>query len=441
MRALLLSTIVIPGLFSAGARAELLFLNLNDTNKEIAACQEGLPPGEKLEVVDGVAGRDQNGFTKTLYALRDKMRALRAENRRRKEQGLPEKKFEGIIISGDHDSGLFFGKKGEFHYREIRRLMSSYPELEESLRTSALWGCYPTTFSGAQNFWIGPMPNMNHAEGFMGQAPAEDKEANLVLMKDYCSRYKETMYSNGKDALCRMYEAVPKVKFETTYGMCNREAVASHMYARKSNRPVSSAEVEKCFTYKELLDRCGEVMSDVSVWDEYSDYYEGRKKIEADNPAKPSGPRKFYGHILQWRQCMQDFPTNRPADMLKPPNVLRLVKYDTVKSNLQKMNGAELAEYDARLEQAGLGKFKLGDITALERKDMNANIRGAIKSLEQSNRDPALLRMAQCMDQTFIRMIWQCSDSDLVTKKPKSKSRCLRSYEDSKPPRGEDEAC
>lgn len=62
--------------------------------------------------------------------------------------------------------------------------------------------------------------------------------------------------------------------------------------------------------------------------------------------------------------------------------------------------------------------------------------RGSLRAVQ----DPTLLRMAQCMRQTFVNMNHECTPFDLVGDHAKSQSACLMNYDEAKE-KSEDDPC
>jgi hypothetical protein len=478
--------------FSAGA--EIIFLDLNDAPEEIRHCQAGLDKKhlkqrgegrrEQLHVIDPkeyVSKRGESSLkTKTYHALRSKIQDMIRRN-------IP---IDSIIISGDDGSGEFFGSQGKFHQHELVALVKEFPQVGKSLKSAALWGCYPSTVNGAEQFWVNKLPNMQFTMGFVGQGPDKTRPANHALLKQFCERREEAAEATTMDALCRFYDSIEQMPHAlTSLGLCNRVGIASREYSTRG-RP------EKCFTYRELHARCPSFINNPQYNDIYARYMSGESEPGDEAGRKMSDLRNYYNELQKWRHCSQQFRHQRGSDMPVPANVIRLVKYKKLKENLAKWNAPQLADYDEMLNESGLGALRLGDITQLSRKSMNDKIMAAVAALKGQSvetpvsspppretaprtnapcvggsqfmfsscepastarrpapstqisrqpirpvRNPALLRMAECMRQTFVNMNSECSPFDAVGNYPKSRSICLLSSEEAQDERGEDEAC
>ncbi len=470
-------------LFSFAARGELIYLDMNNAGEEIKACQAGIEAKnakklwqepEQLHVVKGVAG-ESNFKSKTYYALRAKIMDMINRNI----------KIDGIVISGEHGDGHFFGSQGDFYQRELVALTKEFPEVGKSLKTAALWGCYPTSVHGAEQYWVNKLPNMQFTMGFVTQGPDKTREANHVLLKQFCERREEAAEATTLDQLCKFYDSLHQV-VPTSLGLCNRAGIASKEYAQGPNG-------EKCLTYKQLHDRCPAFINNPALEGVYERYMSGESEPPAEVPGRVSELRNFHNEAQKWRQCAAKYKAQRGTDMPFPPDLIRLIKYKKIKENLARINAQELAEYDSALERRGLGALKLGDITKTSRKSMNQKIEAAMKALEgedvevpvaspprpAANRsrppcvgagflfsdcddsagagraseaapsrrivravseDPTLLRMAHCMKETFISMNGECSAFDVVSGHARTQSPCLMKYERARE-KNEDDAC
>jgi len=462
---------------SIAARAEMIFVDLNDAPEEINKCREGIEAKnakglwqkpDQLHVVRGAKG-SKNYRSNTYHALRAKI----ADLVRRK---VP---VDSIVISGDDGSGNFFGSEGEFTQRELKALLDEFPTVGASLKTAALWGCYPTSVHGAEQFWINKLPNMQLTMGFTAQGPEKSRPANHILLKQFCERREEAAKAITMDQLCKFHDSLQQLT-RTSLGICNRIGTASVEYARNG---------EKCFTYQQLHERCPQYTNNPKLMEVYEKYMSGEAEPPEEVPGRTSDLRKFYNETQLWYHCASKFKHQRGFDIPYPPHVIRLIKYNKVKANLMKLNKGELESYDKSLERAGLGALKLGDITKLSRKELNQRIEAAVSALQGRNvevpasqpvsaakaprratagtgafmfdpeevetparpvaqrpqtvraaKDPTLLRMAQCVRMTLVNLDPACTAFNLVGDRPRTESTCLMNYNEAQE-RHEDDAC
>lgn len=480
--------------FSLNAQAEMIFLDLNDAPKERAACEEGIQSkgiaGERketLHVVDPSKHKKENGEN---YQRSPAYHALRKKIKSMISAGTP---IDSIVISGEDGSGDFFGSNGKFQYYEFQEIVEEFPSVAKTLKSAALWGCYPSTVVGSEQYWLNKLPNMQFTMGFVTQGPNKDRKAGHDLLRQFCERRQEAAQATTMEALCRFYDSLQQLT-PTSVGVCNRLGVASKEYA-------VGGKGEKCFTYKQLHDRCPSFIKNKELQAVYDRYMSGDSEPPSESETKMSDLRYYYNEVNKWRHCAAKFredrraenkrlgvsETERPTGMPVPQNLIRLIKYKKVKENIMKVNSSQLAEYDENLERVGLGRLKVGDITQLSRKSLNEKIQNAVLALQGQTveipatsappvetapvstkecvggtgflfggcaesakpapraapmsskktvvrgvSDPTLLRMAQCMRQTFVNINHECIPFDLVGDHPKKRSPCLMNYEEAK---------
>ncbi len=391
MRALL----ALMMLFSVprSASPEMIFVNLNDAQKEIDHCKMGLEQKaaetgvlEPLEVFDGVKGNtpDANGNThsNTYWALRKRIKQMLAEGRR----------IDSIVISGEDGSGHFFGtnKAGEstnFYAADLRQLYNDFPQLNQTLNSAALWGCYPTSVHGAEKFWVNRIPAMQFTMGFTIQGPNKEREANHDLMRQFCHRREEAAQATTQDALCDFYKSLQQLT-TTSLGLCNRTGIASDTYAYKDEiigMTAPGAQDNRCFTYENLKERCSDFVTNYDALQEtYDQYRQGKREdLEFNANGGLSDLRLLYNQVQLWRHCADQFKTERGYDLPYAPDIVRLVKFKHVTANIMKKSGPEMAQYDAMLTNMGLGAYRLGDISKLSRGEIVAKIEAVVMAMEQ----------------------------------------------------------
>jgi hypothetical protein len=421
----LLVHFICMALVTSSAKAAVLFVDLNDAPLEYDACAAGAGPDE-VHVIGAVTngGQPING-----KHIEQKVAQLEAA-------GIT---VDSIVVSGHDGSGHFFGENGsEFYAADLRRILKNHPQTASTLTSAALWGCYPTTVYGCDSFWLKPNKNIKVAMGFTIQSPDKTRPANHALMKEFCGRRKEAVEAVSKDQLCAFYKSLRHL--ETTHvNLCNRTAMASREYGP-----------ENCYDYEDLQNRCAEFDPDEAQLVSFAKYFSANDP-GFDNPPKDSAKselRKYYNQIHLWRHCTETLKTERGYDLPSPPQVIRLVKFDVLKANLNRLNRNELADYDSRLEELGLGYLKLGDLTKVSRGEINRRIDAALVNLGKMAKrkqrvgdtdSTVVWRMAQFLKATLVDLqfrtkdtrgrYYSCSHFSLVDPSAKRPSRCIMSYD------------
>lgn len=422
--------------------ADCLFVNLNGQEAEWKACQAGMKGDDRLHVVNGVPGKDdETGYSNTYKEVRATIAKALSEGR----------EIDCIVISGDHGSGRFFHDLGFFTSEDFRALRDDFPGFRVS--SAALWGCYTTTVKSCDAHWIQNLEGMNFVMGFDGQAPVWSAQAGQQYLQAYCATRKDIAGRISKKELCEFRDNIAAMVGTVTHlGFCSKETVASEYYG--------------CKTYQELQAMCPNFVNNRPLQDVYDHYDAGTVEAPtgADQDSKDYSAdyaqfspqlrentcrrgdvhplRCYYNHLHYWQHC------ERGNDMPDIRETLSLIKYKQIKSRAQKNNQVALQSFDGKLREFGLGDYALGDITEWNRQELNERIKTARqKILEMPANDSAtrkvratLHRMSQCLDQTLNHLKNSCiPDEWHVTKEIPAASPCLETYEASE--KGANEAC
>lgn len=430
MRALIFSTAL---LFSFLARADVLFIDLNNSPKEVEACRAGAQEaydGDQVITV-GPSSGDSGNVT---------MSKIRAKVQEAQENGVV---FDSIVVSGEDGSGHFFGSHGDFFAVQFRDLVKEINRNQgrTQVRTTALWGCYPTSKHGCETFWLKPNKSINMAVGFAVQGPNQNRPVNHQLMREFCRRREEAAEAVTLDQMCLFYKNLDAGKADTSVAVCNREGVASDFYDTVDPSTGKRSGRNVCQSYDELEERCSEFDPGDELKTVFENCLSGQdSNYEAncgDTTKRLSPLRRFYNDLHLWRHCKQRVETERGFELPHPMQVIRLIKFRNIQENLARLNARELAEYDERLETLGLGEYALGDIRTLTRSEMNRKIEGAIASLRGKMRRPvttgradqgAVLEMAEGLGRTFVSLDYECTHFTNVSPGSKKASPCILSY-------------
>jgi hypothetical protein len=411
------SLVLTVGLAWTAARADVLFVDLNNAPKEYGACQEGAP-GE-VHVV-GPATSDGKVVDATL--IDQKVSEL-------EKAGV---KIDTIVISGHDGSGHFFGDYGQFYASELRTLLKNHPRTEKDLTVAALWGCYPTNVHGCETYWLKPTRNIKVAVGFSIRSPSKERPANAAFMKEFCSKRKEAAQAVTKDELCRFYKNLNTIK-PMSVAMCNREAEVARDYGP-----------EACYTYQQLYDKCSQFDPGEEQRAMYEKYFAGNEP-GFENPPTDGGSgyngkdggvsplRAYYNQLHLWMHCAESLKQERGYDMPYAPTVIRLIFYDQLKKNIARLNAPQLADYDKRMAQLGLPQLALGDIRKLSRGEVNRRIDYAVVALDTAVRNGRSdlipnLKQALGLQRTLVSLDYRCSHFSLVEPDGRFPSTCIMSY-------------
>ena len=358
MKALL---ILLSGLVPA--HGMVLFIDLNKAPKEYGACMEGAGE-DNVSVVSQETNED--GAPITVDHIVHRLKELKA-------LGTPA---DTIVVSGHQGGGLAFGDGGQLSSLQLTRALSG----NASVTTIGMVGCYTGNVEAAERQWLLPNKNVRQVFGFPGQSPTKTANDTATLVKDYCQHSQEYARRSSKEDTCQVYPHLANLTRQSV-ALCSRDAIAARAYGGKG-----------CYTYQELYDRCAEFdpgeeklvtfMNYMSPEDPCGDYANPPRDKNSAYEDGGSPLRTYYNQVHLWRHCADQIQADRGYDMPEPTTLIRLIKYDTVKTNLARLNARELADYDQRLSDLCLDQFRLGDITNLSRAKMNERILGAVRALE-----------------------------------------------------------
>lgn len=431
--------VLLAFLVSSVATPAVLMLDFNNGDKETAACASA-DPGN-------------------VYAVNEKTMGVNyvdAEVVERAITGMEASDIciDTLTISGHHGvGGEFFGGDDEDNgitAKELKAILARHPKTANCLRNVALAGCYTGTVDAGNSHWLRVGPNVNFTIGFPLQAPDKNAASGHKLFKQFCSREKREAAANAgtKDALCEFYKNMPLLaKMGVSVSNCYN--IATNLYGPKT-----------CSTFQELENRCSEFDPDSRLKQLWESYYNAEPGFEdppldgADVEAEPgkTDMRLYYDQLHLWRHCKDKLQADRDYDMPPPAQVIRMVKFKQIKDNLNRLNRKELAEYDARLREAGLGQYALGDLSrkSMTRGAIRRKVFDAMKAINKmghvqvgSTDTRALWRMAYGMNLTFVELRSSaqrpdgskasCSYFELVhanSQNPNNKSKCIVGYDE-----------
>lgn len=348
------------------AHAGVLFVDLNHAPQEYGACMEGAGEGNVAVVSQDT---NEDGKPVTAEHIERVMQELEAI-------GKPATK---IVLSAHQGAGRAFGDGGYLSAQQLTKILDRNPKTKASVTSIGMINCYGANVESSEQEWLLPNDNVKQVFGFPGQSPTKTAADTATLVADYCKNGERYARASTKENLCAVYPHIAGLTKQSV-ALCSREAIAARAYGPKT-----------CYTYDELHQRCGEFDPNDDGLVKYMSY------LTPDDPCGPyanppldknsayeggaSDLRDYYTKIHLWRQCNDQIEADRGYSIPDATRVIRLIKYDTIKTNLARLNARELADYDKRLSDLCLDQFRLGDITKLSRARMNEKIEGALAIL------------------------------------------------------------
>lgn len=275
-------------------RADVLFLDMNMSSKEIAAARKGAEArGEKLIVLPLISessrkiietaqgkvyqhsgflatrcGQDTQGRTDlakvnpALYnqceqakekehAAKDELTKLKKQHLKPLDQNslqqeLKKLKDQGVnltslVISGHDGHGSFFGVNGYFTATDFGKAFKENAPLGNNIRSLALWGCDSAGPNDSIYQWQPMLPNLEIIAGFDGVAPSNERKAGHDYLENFLKQEKKLTAIKDQEALKAAFKRIEGVNVVTA-SMCTEKNFVS--------------STKKSFNIKERVDRC-----------------------------------------------------------------------------------------------------------------------------------------------------------------------------------------
>lgn len=385
----LILALLIPAASFAG---DVLFIDLNNSTNEVRACANGIAEGSRPGFFQKgdqlrLAGSNllSNQHKKlTPAVLDDYLSQL-------DQQGVS---IDTIVISGHDGSGHYFGENSDaILSSDLRKLTAKHPSLSNSLTNMALWGCYGTNDNACENFWMRRIsPNIKSTIGFTVQSPDNKQPRNWSMLQDYCLKRNQISNAENSQEVTDLLRGLDNGRAVNTWnvGICYKNGVCSFDYDKVGEKR------QNCFhTYEELHERCKEFDPDSKLLDTFEEYMAASDDEHKEPPpdgddeytvnerssANAGKLRSYYNQLQDWRHCAEEFASDRPGyEMPLPAQVIRLVKFQTLKTNFGRIESRQISEYNHLLHSVGLDKDELD--TSKDRRDIVNATQGAVSDIE-----------------------------------------------------------
>ncbi len=280
-------------LISSSSFADVLFVDLNMSSKEIEAAERGARArGEKLIVIPKVNAAtrkkletaqskvyqytgflatrcNQNAsgqtdlstvgstmvkqcsdmFNKESAAKQELEDIKEANPTKMSSKSLQEEiaeisksgvRLTSLVISGHDGHGAFSGINGEFNYKDFESAFSKNKPVGDDIRSLALWGCESVTPGSAGYFWQGILPKLEIIAGFDGVAPSNDRKAGHDYLESFLKQEKKLTEIKDQKALKTAFKKLEGVNIVTA-SLCTTENFISHQKSLNIK-----SEINKC---------------------------------------------------------------------------------------------------------------------------------------------------------------------------------------------------
>ncbi len=338
---------------SSVANADILFLDMNKAPLEIAAAKRAAAArGEKLIVIPA-PGNSSSGMT--IEQFGQELQLLKAQ----------KVSLSSVVVSGHDGNGNFSGDNGSLSATHIRDAFEKAKPVGDNVRSLLLWGCYTTTPGSIEFRWKNALPNVSAVIGFDGSAPSKERLGSHTYLEDYLKREESLLKIRDARQLAAAYNSIRNIK------LMKSAACINDTYLTPTTAPR---------TMQSILGSCMNVPATTKESEQFTCYFESKPGCETIPANTPQSPlRVYYNHLQATSHCNDQLLT---ASIYRadPDSVIRLILFDNVVTNFQKLNSGEIAHINKMLEDAQApAELRIGDLTKMNRSDIR-KLLGQVKS-------------------------------------------------------------
>lgn len=409
------------------ASADILFLDLNDSPKEIEAAQRAAAKrGEKLIVLPTVTAsqkadlqRARDEVRRTQQIQRQQCRGSRTRACEQAEnayisavesvgQYQPQVNFDvlkkelesmsrnkvslsSVIISGHDGNGSFVGSRGGLSDKEVKEAFEAASPLGNSVKSLMLWGCYTTNIGSLEYNWKKVLPGLSVIAGYDGSAPAGDKPASWNYLEDILIKEKALSQAADQRTIQQIFKSIRDINIVTSAICVNQD-----IYVTPRGVKSIKKEIEGCKTLQS-----GQLTDKIMC-------YEKAEPGCEDIPSNTqSGPlRALYNEVQATKHCHSLIPSH-----IRVPSgdaTLRLMYDRQVRESFENRNQEGLKVLNGLLRDLSFPeKLQMKDLSKLSRKDFLAKIKDIEKEIDERSSaikddagridDPKLLALSEAL--------------------------------------------
>jgi hypothetical protein len=373
----------------------VLFIDLNNSAEEIKACSSGVKTANAEESVfvinkETVGLLPGSGFVPNAEN-KIHVKEIDAMIRDLEDQG---QRIDSIVISGHDGNGQYFGTQGDLTAAQLKWIFDRHPMLKRHTTMMMQWGCYTGNANACENIWgRNVSENIRTTVGFTVQSPDNTKPGNFRLLEDVCKKRKDIQAAQSSQQYDDIFRNLAGVS-DWNVGICHDGGVCSPDYAERDPVTGKILPGQNCdHTFDELQRRCAEFDPDQKKLETYQHYlnadpgYEDPPPDDAsfvyENGATGRNPiRRYYSELHLWRHCAKSAANPNGFEMESPARVIRLVRFNDVKSNLMKFHAREVQQYNDLMTKLGWNDYALADLQNMSRAQIVKRTMGAVASLE-----------------------------------------------------------
>ena len=318
-------------LLSGTALADILFLNFNGNTSSIAAAKKAaLKRGEKVVVYPNETIKKITSASLDLIFKDVTAKKLNITN---------------ISLSGHDGGGSFAGKDGDIGKEDIRKALTKYPAIKNSVKSLLLRGCYSATMGQVQSQstsdWRMIFPKVEFIAGYNDPAESSERAESKEFVEDMLSleneflhdkTLKEVVSTFKEVGLYNQMDAAVWIRQCNSFGPSTSHDgvyLSSDMAAQNTSPVLISEERKRCEKTRQETEKHMAI---------FSKYFNGSQKGFERPPSEHQGTdlRAAYSYIRQNEHCI---PILMPdlATAFNPDRMIRLIYYDYIVSNFKDM--------------------------------------------------------------------------------------------------------
>ncbi len=389
-------------LFSATARADVLFLDLNNNPMEIEAARSAIsrrnraenlqeqlivyPPEMPANVRSNLnrLNRERDAATQrpnfcdtrdcqqqanqilsNLYSEIEGISGPYTYNEEKFRELLASqvsagRTFSSVIASGHDGTGNISGTRGTISDTTLAASLGAFPTLANSIRTLHLWGCYTTAPGSLLTNWKKHFPNIALITGFQGLAPLGHRPAGHEYLRGVLERENEMLASTDAIKLQRLLNGISSVH------LLDDPAI---------NRCDQLIQTDSTVNLREMLHSCESKKTEFEERKKVFDCYFRATEEGCENPpsnTSASDLRSFYRYLYDSIGACSVLPGfDEMSRTANTEQTLRLIFFREVTKNFQRLFGSTLAEVDLELEKLGAPPvLRFSGLQDLSRQDL-----------------------------------------------------------------------
>ncbi|QLY24535.1 hypothetical protein HW988_13870 [Bdellovibrio sp. KM01] len=372
------------------AQADILFVDVNNSPKEIEAAQKAaiarheklivIPDPQKQTAQDKELRRQIDQATNNARTICNKSPGKDCGDAIQARTNLVEKqmkspnyvssenlssqlavlkkngsKLSSVIISGHDGNGHFGGSQGLLNDKDIAEAFAQNAPVGDEVRSMMLWGCYTANIGSLTSYWKKTLPNVELIAGYDGIAPLGDKPANWDYLSDVLIKEKKLTAIKDANELKKALQGLDGTNLLNA-SLCVDDNFASNKFA---------------LNLKDAKKLCAGTLE--AVKPAYECYLKAEDQ-KCANPPKNTGNselRTAYNKLQDSRHCAEIHEGQLAPDTPSPDILIRLIHFQNVKDNLTRVYPQLFSRYNELVNQLNMPKEMLwGDISKMTRQEI-----------------------------------------------------------------------